>query len=445
MSNSVYCSSQNTAITRPLDNPILPGACLGIMGGGQLARMFCFAAHALGYQTMVLDPDPQAPARAVTNHFLLADYEDSSALKQLAQCDAVTTEFENVSVAALQTIAVSTRVSPSPKAISITQNRLAEKQFLNQCKAPIVPYLYIDKKNANEIIQCAQSAQYAAYLPGILKTARWGYDGKGQAEIKDYDSLVNALKLEQTQQYVLEKKIDLAFEFSIILARDDAGHCEIYPPQQNEHQNGILALTIVPAPLVNESILLQAKQLAQLIASQLNYVGVLCVEYFVTKNNQLYVNELAPRPHNSGHYTINACTTSQFEQQVRAMAGLPLGSPKQFILAAMVNILGDVWQPLSFESSALLTNTTDKLAKSDSTLKENNSLSKQLNLPSNSQSTLLKAPAWQEILKLPSAHLHLYGKAQPRKARKMGHITITSNQTSDLEKTITQVKRLLSL
>jgi 5-(carboxyamino)imidazole ribonucleotide synthase len=356
---------------------ILPPAWLGVMGGGQLGRMFCHAAQTMGYKVCVLDPDPSSPCGAAADQHIQADYSDENALAQLAtQCAAVTTEFENVPAQALKFLAQRTRVSPGADSVAIAQDRIVEKEFIRNAGAKVAPFLAV---RSVQDIQGASSELF----PGILKSARLGYDGKGQIRVSDAASAAAAFANLKGVPCVLEKLLPLVKEVSVVLGRSGDGSVVCLPTAENEHTGGILARTIVPARL-DESLNSVIQSAAIQISKSLNYLGVLCVEFFiVASDNGLdwVVNEIAPRPHNSGHFSIEACVTSQFGLQVKAMAGLPLGSTRLLSDSVMINLLGDIW-------------------------------------PSSGE------PAWVNALVNPHCKLHLYGKTQARAGRKMGHITL---------------------
>ncbi len=357
-----------------------PGATLGVMGGGQLGRMFVHAAQQLGYLTAVLDPDPASPAGLVAHYHVQAGYLDEPGLAQLMQrCAAVTTEFENVPSGALLTLGAHRPVAPAADAVAICQDRALEKAHFRRCGVPCADHAVIS--DAKEL-----AAVDPALLPGILKTARLGYDGKGQARVRDRDELASAWESMQAVTCVLEQRLDLAAELSVIVARGADGQVVHLPVQRNLHRDGILAVTTVPAG-IEPALELQAVAAATRIAESMQYVGVLCVEFFVLADGSLVANEMAPRPHNSGHYSIDACDVSQFELQVRTLVGAPLVAPRLHSPSVMLNLLGDLW-----------------FAKSGQA----------------------EEPDWASVLRLPGAHLHLYGKAQPRHGRKMGHLTITA-------------------
>ncbi len=353
---------------------VLPGATLGILGGGQLGRMFTVAARTMGYRVVVLDPDPASPAGQMADLHLQADYLDHGALRQLgAACAAVTTEFENVPAASLIELAGHCRVSPGAEAVAIVQDRSREKTWLAQRGFPAAPFALVSAA-ADIAPACAKTG-----LPAILKVARMGYDGKGQIRVATVDEAVSALAQMGGQPCVLEGFVTLEREISVVLGRDDAGRCALFPAAENRHENGILDVSIVPAR-VDAKTAEAARTMAREVADRLGYVGVMAVEFFVTRQGELLVNEIAPRPHNSGHYTLDACVTDQFEQQVRMLAGLPAGDTRLLSPAVMVNLLGDRWQGGD--------------------------------------------PHWERLLAHGNVKLHLYGKQAARPGRKMGHFNV---------------------
>jgi len=383
--------------------PIQPGAWLGMLGGGQLGRMFCFAAQAMGYRVAVLDPDPNSPAGAVADHHICAAYTDESALTEMArQCAAVSTEFENVPAHSLEFLARTVAVSPSASCVAIAQDRVAEKQFIQSTGVPVAPHLVLSSR---ETLDALDDEALQAVLPGILKTARLGYDGKGQIGVATPAEVRSAHAELGHVACVLEKRLALAYEVSALVARGADGAAQAYPLAQNTHRDGILAQTVVPAPDASAGLVEQAQSAALAIAHALDYVGVLCVEFFVLADGTLVANEMAPRPHNSGHYTVDACATSQFEQQVRAMTGMPLGDPRQHSPAVMLNLLGDVW----FDGENLI------------------------------------QPPWDKVIGLASARLHLYGKEEARRGRKMGHITLAAADAELARNAAQECVRLLHL
>lgn len=360
---------------------LLPGATVGVIGGGQLGRYFVIAARRLGYQTWVLDPDASAPAMQICDHPLVGGYDDQNALRKLANaCDAVTIEFENVPAASLELIADSTRIAPPVEAVTIAQDRHAEKSHAKDFGLTTAPYAVIESDADIEI------ALKTVQLPGILKTSRLGYDGKGQQTCHTPDDVVNAFHTLDSVACVLEQRIDLQAELSVIMARGSDGQSVCFPVAQNTHTDGILDVSVVPAS-EEQSLCDQAQALAVRFADGLNYVGVLAIEFFVNAKGELLFNEMAPRPHNSGHYTLDATACCQFEQQLRALCGLPFGSTQLLSPVCMLNVLGDSW-------------------------------------PAD------ESPDWGSVMAQPNAHLHLYGKAAARPGRKMGHINCLA-ETAD--------------
>ncbi|MCQ4144055.1 MULTISPECIES: 5-(carboxyamino)imidazole ribonucleotide synthase [Vogesella] len=361
---------------------ILPPAMLGILGGGQLGRMFVTAAKRMGYRVTVLDPDANAPAADFADVHLCAPFNDAAALQTLAaSCAAVTTEFENVNADAMRALAKTTRVSPSGDCVAIAQDRIAEKSWINKAGLPTAPYLAIESVADIQV-------ELAPYLPGILKTARLGYDGKGQVRVKTADEARAAYADLGGQACVLEKMLDLKLEVSAIVTRVSAAQVAVFPVSENIHKNGILDESIVPAR-ISPTLAAQAQDYAVKLAEALDYIGVLAVEFFVLADDSLVVNEIAPRPHNSGHYTIDACVTDQYQQQVRAMCGLLPGRTELLSPVVMVNLLGDVWREDGGE------------------------------------------PLWDVLMEAPNAHLHLYGKKEARAGRKMGHFTVLAANVDD--------------
>ncbi len=355
--------------------PITPPATLALLGGGQLGRFFVHTAHELGYKVMVLDPDADAPAGKIADSHIMASYDDHDALLQLSQhCAAATTEFENVPATVLEQLAQTMPVSPTADTVSIAQDRIREKEFLRDNGFNTAPFIPVvdesDLNNAPDDI-----------FPAILKTARFGYDGKGQARVTSARE-ARAAQREFSIPCVLEKLLQLDLEVSVVLARTADGECRCFPLAENSHRNGILDVTVVPAR-TTPALQQQAEQMASELATRLGYVGVLTVEFFVS-DGQLLINEIAPRPHNSGHYTVDGCVTSQYEQQLRALCGLPLGSVSLHSNSVMVNLLGELW--FQGEKSS--------------------------------------EPSWQLLHQIPNLKLHLYGKASARPARKMGHFTV---------------------
>lgn len=367
----------NTSGNQPA---LMPGDWLGMLGGGQLGRMFCHAAQSLGFKVAVLDPDELSPAGAVAELHIRAAYDDAAGLEQLAaRCKAVTTEFENVPAASLERLAAHTLVRPGAKAVAIVQDRITEKAFLDSSGVPVAPYQPV------ESVEDLRSAPESLF-PGILKSARLGYDGKGQVRVSSRAEAEQAFHELGGKPCVLEALLPLAREISVVLARGADGSTVVYPSATNEHRDGILAVSTVDAAHATDAISRQAGEAALRIAQALEYIGVLCVEFFVLQDGSLVANEIAPRPHNSGHYTMNASVASQFEQQARATAGLPLADTACLSSVVMLNLLGDLW----FEPAA----------------------------------GAMREPDWAAVLAVAGAQLHLYGKAEARRGRKMGHINV---------------------
>ncbi|MFM2052059.1 MAG: hypothetical protein RL456_96 [Pseudomonadota bacterium] len=373
---------------------------LGVMGGGQLGRMFVHAAQQLGFRTAVLDPDATSPAGLVAHAHVQAEYLDEAGLQALADtADAITTEFENVPAEALRRLAERRPVAPSGDAVAVCQDRAAEKAHFVGCGVPVAPHAVI----ADEAALAAVSDDL---LPGILKTARLGYDGKGQIRVADRAALEAGWAELGRVTCVLEKRLPLAFEVSVIVARGRDGRVVAFPLQQNLHRDGILAVTTVPAPAGTPALEAEAIGCAARIAADLGYVGVLCIEFFILEDGSLVANEMAPRPHNSGHHTIDSCDLSQFDLQVRAMAGLPLAKPRLHSPTVMLNLLGDLW----FDAAGAE-----------------------------------RTPDWAAVLALPGAHLHLYGKESARRGRKMGHLTITGATPAAARETALQAAARLGI
>lgn len=380
---------------------ILPGATLGVMGGGQLGRMFVHAAQAMGYGTVVLDPDRHSPAGAASNVHLEAGYLEADGLARMAAlAAAVTTEFENVPAVALDTLARTLPVAPAGAAVAVCQDRAREKAHFVACGVPCAPHALIE--TAEQLAALPDDL-----LPGILKTSQMGYDGKGQVRVSTREELAAAWHELGQVPCVLEKMLALRLEVSVLVARSHDGQVVHFPVQQNLHRGGILAVTTVPAPGVSASVAAQAIAAAHQVAESLHYVGVLCVEFFVLEDGSLVANEMAPRPHNSGHHTIDACDVSQFELQVRAMTGLPLVAPVLHSPCVMLNLLGDLW----FKTG-----------------------------PDQAQ-----APDWAAALALSGVHLHLYGKTDARLGRKMGHLTVTAATSEQARDVALQVAAILGI
>jgi len=380
---------------------IPPGAWLGLLGGGQLGRMFCMAAQSLGYKVVVLDPGSDSPAGSVADRHISADYLDPRGLADLAAlAAAATTEFENVPANALEFLARTARVTPAAASVAIAQDRIREKTFLAEHGFAVAPFAVL--RSSDDARKCD-----TALLPGIVKSARFGYDGKGQIGVRTRDEIDAAWRAMKGQPCVLEKRVTLACEISVIVARNEHDEAATWPVAENVHRDGILDVSIVPAR-VSQELTARAREIATGVATALDYRGVLCVEMFITGDGALLVNEIAPRPHNSGHYTIDACVTSQFEQQARVLADLPLGATRQHTPAVMVNLLGDLW----FDGA---------------------------------EGGPAREPAWRDVLAQPQAKLHLYGKSETRRGRKMGHVTCLGDTLDDAIATARSVKRTLAI
>jgi len=360
---------------------LLPGATIGMLGGGQLGRMFTIAARNMGYKVIVLEPDTGSPAGQLADQHIIAAYDDEAALMQMSdRCDVITTEFENIPAEVLTKLSESLPVHPSATAVKIAQDRIVEKEFILSCGLLPVPYGVI--KSESDIATAVKDISF----PAIIKTARFGYDGKGQLTVKSADEVEEAFKETGKVACVLEQRIDLDCEISVILGRNQKGDSNCFPVSENIHKDGILYQSICPAN-ISEIIVEAAQAAAKRIADKLDYVGVLAVEFFVSKQGDLLVNEMAPRTHNSGHFTIDACVTSQFEQQVRMVCGLPFGDSNLLSPVVMTNMLGDLWISKDQQNQ----------------------------------------PKWQNLFKNTATKLHLYGKAEARKGRKMGHFCTLAN------------------
>jgi len=376
-----------------LSTPLLPGATLGMIGGGQLGRYFVIAARRMGYSVAVLDPTENAPAMQLATHKVVSPYDDRAGLKQLAALsDAITIEFENVPYDSLAWLAGEVPVAPSPDCARIAQDRRIEKRVAVQHGLTPAPHAAIE--SADDI----DSAINATGLPAILKTATLGYDGKGQvvchsrADVREAFDALNAVPC------VLEKRIELDIEVSVVLCRGRDGVCRCFPVAENVHVNGILDLSTAPAS-VDNVLANKVREQAEKLANGIDYVGVLGVEFFIATDGEIYFNEMAPRPHNSGHYTLDATATCQFEQQVRMLCGLPAGDASLLSPVTMLNILGDSWKPT--------------------------------------------APDWQALLHDESAHLHLYEKSEARAGRKMGHINCLADTPVNSVASAENVRRVI--
>ena len=352
---------------------ILPNSTIGVFGSGQLGRMFAVEARKMGYRVHTFSPDTDTPTGQVADFETSANYEDLNAVEKFARSvDVVTFEFENVPSKTVETAAQFVSVHPRGEILHTTQNRLREKTFLSQNGFPVAPFRHI--KTLDDLYHAVAEIG----VPCVLKTAGFGYDGKGQTKIKAVGEVEAAFENLHQTEAVLEGFIEFEKEVSVVAVRDSKGNFAHYGVIENEHENHILDISFAPA-ICSEKVYSEAVEIARSVAETLDYVGTLCVEFFLTKDEKLLINELAPRPHNSGHLTFDACVTSQFEQQLRAVCGLPLGSTEFYKPCAMANLLGDVWQS--------------------------------------------GEPNWERALQFPKVKLHLYGKAEPRTGRKMGHLT----------------------
>jgi 5-(carboxyamino)imidazole ribonucleotide synthase len=361
--------------------PILPGATIGVLGSGQLGRMFAMAARRMGYRVHTLSPDEDSPTGQVADREISAEYEDVDAVSAFARgVDVVTFEFENVPSVAAEAAARHAPVRPSGHTLHITQQRAREKGFLADRGFPVTPFAWI--QSVDEL----PAASALVGLPAVLKTAAFGYDGKGQHKIGSLDEAEIAWEDLGRQEAVLERFIDFEREVSMVGARGVAGWTVTYGPIENTHTEHILDTSVYPAG-IGERVERRAAEITVELLHALDFIGVMCVEFFVTRDGELLINEIAPRPHNSGHLTIDACMTSQFEQQLRAICGLPPGSVERLRPAAMANLLGDLWRT--------------------------------------------GEPDWAAACLVPGVHLHLYGKAHPRRGRKMGHLTALAHSTDD--------------
>jgi 5-(carboxyamino)imidazole ribonucleotide synthase len=351
---------------------ILPGSTVGVLGGGQLGRMLGMAARRLGYRFHVLASNADTPAGQVADHVVIASYDDAAGIREFARgVDVLTFEFENIATEAATAAAEVTRVRPDPRALAVAQHRIREKTFLMEAGLPVPPFVPIGSETE------LSSGIQRIGRPAVLKTAAFGYDGKGQVAIGPADDPVRAWEALGRRDAILEAFVDLEREMSVVGARGHDGAHAFFPPFENTHQRHILDVTVTPAG-ISDALAERAVGITRAVLDALDYVGVLCVEFFV-RGDELLINEIAPRPHNSGHLTIDACCTSQFEQQLRAVCGLPLGAPDLLHPAAMANLLGDLWAG--------------------------------------------GEPDWTAALAMPDVKLHLYGKRTARPGRKMGHLT----------------------
>lgn len=373
---------------------ILPNSTIGVFGSGQLGRMFAIEARKMGYRVHTFSPDNDTPTGQVADTEITADYEDLEAVRKFAEAvDVVTFEFENVPSNTVEAAAEFVDVYPKGEILHTTQNRLREKTFLAAHNFPITPFRHV------RIVEDLYQAVEEIGIPGVLKTAGFGYDGKGQTKIEAIGNIEPAFEKLKGNEAVLEAFVEFEKEVSVVCARDVHGNFAHYGVIENEHANHILDISFAPA-ICSEKVFKEAIEITRSVAETLDYVGTLCVEFFLTKDEKLLINELAPRPHNSGHLTFGACVTSQFEQQLRAVCGLPLGSTEFYKPCAMANLLGDVWQH--------------------------------------------GEPNWAKALEIPNVKLHLYGKAEPRPGRKMGHLTATAETAQEAVENVRQARKSLS-
>ena len=372
---------------------ILPNSTIGVFGSGQLGRMFAIEARKMGYRVHTYSHGRDTPTGQVADVETCAEYEDLDAVRKFARSvDVVTFEFENVPSATVEAAAEFIDVHPRGEILYTTQNRLREKTFLAGKGFPVTPFRHI--KLIDDLYRAADDLGF----PSVLKTAGFGYDGKGQAKLKEPHDIEPAFAAMNGDEAVLEAFVDFAKEVSVVCARDQEGNFAHFGVIENEHTNHILDVSFAPA-VVSKKVFGEADEIAREIAATMEYVGALCIEFFLTRDEKLLVNEIAPRPHNSGHLTLDACVTSQFEQQVRAVCGLPLGSTEFYRPAAMANLLGDIWE--------------------------------------NGE------PNWPAALEESTIKLHLYGKAEPRRGRKMGHLTVLSETTDDAVVSVKSARELL--
>ena len=373
---------------------IIPPQCIGIMGGGQLGRMLTIEAKQMGYKIAILDPDISCPASKFADYHVKTRFDDANGLDELAKLsDVITTEFENVPATSLEYLNQKTTVLPHYTAVKISQNRILEKEFFNTNGVPTTKFAPIN--SLDDITN-----KVSDLLPGILKTTTLGYDGKGQITVTNTSELAAAFFSLRKVPCILEKTVDLKQEVSILVARN-ATEKMVYPVVENQHRNGILDITIAPAR-IESALKNKITQLGLLIIEKLDYIGVLAIEFFIDTNDNILVNEMAPRPHNSGHYTLDVCHTSQFEQQLRAICNLKLGQTALITSSIMLNLLGDVWP------------------------------------------NELEHPKWENILtKYDNLKLHLYEKNEAKPGRKMGHLTILGDNLEHLEDEINEIRKLL--
>lgn len=374
-------------------NPILTNSTIGVFGSGQLGRMFAIEARKMGYRVHTFSPESDTPTGQVADIETSAAYEDLDAVTAFAKSvDVITFEFENVPTQTVHAAAEFVEVHPKGEILYIMQNRLREKNFLAQNGFPHTPFRHINT------LENLKTAVAEIGFPCVLKTAGYGYDGKGQAKINSTADITAAFENLNDREAVLEEFVEFEKEVSVVCARDQKGSFAHYGVIENEHENHILDISFAPA-IVSEKVFREAVEIARSVADTLDYVGTLCVEFFLTKDEKLLINELAPRPHNSGHLTFDACVTSQFELQLRAVCGLPLGSTEFYRPAAMANLLGHLWQ--------------------------------------NGE------PNWAAAVANPNVKLHLYGKTAARRGRKMGHLTVMNERVENAVFAVKESRRFL--
>ncbi len=374
---------------------VLPGATIGVLGSGQLGRMFAIAARRMGYRVHTFSPESDTPTGQVADREYRNEYEDLDAVREFARgVSVITFEFENVPAATVEAASQFAPVRPSGAVLHTTQHRLREKTFLSSNGFPVPNFRHITS------LEALRAALSEIGFPAVLKTAGFGYDGKGQSRIARTEDVEKAFAALNGQEGVLEAFVDFEREASVVAVRGALGKFRHYGVIENAHERHILDLSIAPAPGVNDALAHEAVEIARSILDALEVVGVMCVEFFITRDGRLLVNELAPRPHNSGHLTFDACTTSQFEQQLRAVCNLPLGSTELLRPAAMANLLGDLWEQ--------------------------------------------GEPSWAAALARPEVKLHLYGKSEPRRGRKMGHLTALASTAHEAARLALDARRALT-
>lgn len=364
-----------------MSQAILPGATIGVLGSGQLGRMFAMAARRMGYLVHTFSPETDTPTGQISDQEYTASYDDLDEVRTFARgVDVVTFEFENIPLETVETVAEFVPVRPSGFALHTAQHRLREKTFLSEHGFPVAPFRHI------QTLEELRAAVEVLGTPAVLKTAGFGYDGKGQSKISSMEEIAAAFELLGGREAVLEGFVDFEREVSVVAARNALGEIVHYGVIENQHERHILDCSLAPARAAPE-VVKEATAIAESVLEELEIIGVLCVEFFLKRDGSLLVNELAPRPHNSGHLTIDACVTSQFEQQLRAVAGLPLGSTELLTPAAMANLLGDLWEA--------------------------------------------GEPDWAAACAFPNVKLHLYGKHEARRGRKMGHLTARASSVDE--------------